>query len=366
MEPRSDRHSSAEPAWPVLDRYLAGAASDAERREIESWLGADPWERAEIAVLASVLREGSDDAFTTQSPPLASRPERRALRHGTSDNRWSRLWVTPVVALVFVGAGLASFVARRHSADSESSSSARRYTTRAGQQATVTLASGARAHLAPATTLTTRTTADDISVTIDGAALFTVTPDQRAPFIVHSARAEVRVLGTRFLVRQYPGEPVARVAVVDGRVAVHASPSSRASSTHARDGILTAGMTATVSDSGLGVTAPSSSITDQYTAWTRGRLVFRDAPVRDIIAELGRTYDVDIRLADSAAATRKLTWTVPISSRSIDDVLVVLTDLLGAHSTRHGRAVTIVPGRRDLRKLVQPVPTFTTESQYGR
>jgi ferric-dicitrate binding protein FerR (iron transport regulator) len=105
---------------------------------------------------------------------------------------------------------------------------------------------------------------------------------------------------------------------------------------------------------------------EDYTGWTTGHLVFRETPIRDAVVEIGRAYDVDIRIADSALATRTLSWTVPVTQRSLTGVLEFLTDVLDAHLVRSGRVITIVPGRSSVRKRVDPRHLLTSESQYGK
>jgi transmembrane sensor len=356
MEPHSTSVPPAEPDWLTLDRYLAGIASAAEQASVDQWLAANPGERTEMLVLARVLREGEvvpAPATRTVSPP--SMPSRRAVAH-----RHTWAWGTAAVAAALVGViALGTFV-RRGAAPERSAKHV--YIAPAGHRATVTLADGARALLAPATTITTQRSAAGTVVSVQGAALFTVTHDDRAPFVVRMGSTDVRVLGTTFMVRHYTYEPLAHVAVTEGRVSVRSTDTTAAT---AREIVLTENMVAMVDDSGR-IRRDSAAVASDYTAWTTGRLVFRDAPVREIVAEIGRTYGVDIRLADTSASARRMTWTVPVATRTLDDVLLVLTDLLGAHSTRAGRLVTIAPGRRTPVKPVRTLPSLTTEPQYGR
>jgi ferric-dicitrate binding protein FerR (iron transport regulator) len=232
------------------------------------------------------------------------------------------------------------------------------YRTGANERATVQLGS-ATVRLAPATTMTARTTGPlGTNITIDGEALFTVESSSRAPFIVHAGRSTVRVLGTTFTVRRYDSERQTRVVVLDGRVGV------RGANTDARDTVLSARMLAIVPDSGQ-VTIDQKVRVDDYTAWTNGRLVFRNVPVRHVIAEVGRTYDLDIRLADSTVGEHPLTLTIPVESQSAGQVLRVLEAILDAHVTRNGRIITLVPGRPATRRP-DVLRLSPKEIQYGR
>jgi len=120
-----------------------------------------------------------------------------------------------------------------------------------------------------------------------------------------------------------------------------------------------------VDDSGHIDVTPNISPTT-YTAWTRGELVFLRAPARQIVADLGRAYGADIRVADSALAHHLITWSIPVEQVTLAGALDVLTATLNAHVVRSGNTLTIVPGRtssaypRNRDSLTKP------ERMYGR
>jgi transmembrane sensor len=72
-------------------------------------------------------------------------------------------------------------------------------------------------------------------------------------------------------------------------------------------------------------------------AWTGGRLVFRDAPLRDVIAELARWYDLDIQVRDSSVAERRLT--ASFSGESVPLVLERIALSLNLQVDSHGRTI---------------------------
>lgn len=253
--------------------------------------------------------------------------------------------------------GLAFFVVGVHPAPVPSTSHS--YSTTAGHRATVTLRDHWRIDLAPATTVNVVTTGEaGTTVTVTGEALFTIAHHAMQPFAVRAGGVLTRVLGTQFVVRRYPTDSMTRVIVVDGRVSVR-----NRSLTQGRAPLtLSAGMLGMVTDSDDVTVTPHIAV-DDYTVLTANRLVFRATPVSDVITVLGRTYDVDIHIADTALAGHRMTMTIPVPQRSIDDVLALMTTTLNARYVRHGRVVTISPGRP-----VRHVPrtTFTPETRYGQ
>lgn len=198
---------------------------------------------------------------------------------------------------------------------------------------------------------------DATSIAVTGEAMFTVAHHGNHPFTVRTGRVVTRVLGTRFLIRRYPDDAVTRVVVADGRVAVHAEVGT----TPDAPVVLNANMMAVVSDSGGATVTPDIAL-DDYVDLTADRLVFHGTAVSDIVAALGRAYAVDIRLSDTTLAAHRVTMTVPVSQRSIDDVLTLLTKTLNARYVRNGSVVTITPGGVTHRRL----KPFTVETEHGR
>jgi ferric-dicitrate binding protein FerR (iron transport regulator) len=237
------------------------------------------------------------------------------------------------------------------------------YATARGESVHITLPDGSRASLAPATTMTVsrREHGARMTATVHGQAIFSVIPNARRTFTVQSGALVARVLGTRFMVRHYTGDTFTRVAVSDGKVALHVA----AANTEAAGTVLSAGMTALVHDSAPARTA-LARITYEDTAWVTGELVFRKTSVRDIVADIGRAYDVSIQLGDSALARQTLTWTVPVARQTLTEVLDALSTALDAHVIRANGVITLRPGVPAARAPLRRILSSSLESQHGR
>jgi transmembrane sensor len=175
-------------------------------------------------------------------------------------------------------------------------------------------------------------------VVLDGEAFFEVAHDAKRPFTVRSGGALTRVLGTRFDVRGYRGEPV-RVVVESGRVRL------RSAATAADTGVV-------LVRGDLGVAAPGERATmragvdpARYAGWREGRLEFDRAELSEVARELERWYGVEIRVADPALARRHLTLT--LARAPIDEVLGAISLSLGARWHRTGNTVLISPSSRE-------------------
>lgn len=223
---------------------------------------------------------------------------------------------------------------------------------------------GSTAILGPSTTATVTTQSDrEITVNVVGQAVFAVTPNPRRSFNVRVGTVIARVLGTTFFVQRYATDAQASIVVTNGRVAVGRLSNPRSSRN--AEVILSAQHLGIIPDSGA-MHVVNGVDSDAYTAWTTGRLVFQRTLVRDVIATLGRTYDVDIRLADTTLAMRTLTWTFQIAGYSRDGAVDMLSSLLGVHAERRGRVFTLIAGRERQTPPARHSFPSSQESAYGK
>jgi len=234
------------------------------------------------------------------------------------------------------------------------------YATTVGQRASLLLEDGTRVMLAPRSTLgVTRGFGQRTrAVTLTGEAIFDVPTASGIPFLVHTGTITTRVLGTRFDVRRYDTDARTRVAVISGKVIV-------TSRTHAAL-TLAAGAIGAATDSAVAMVSQDSAA--EAIAWSGGMLVFRNAPMSTVLAELGHWYGYRFRLTDSALATNNVTARFRIGSSSA--ALAHLKLLLNADLAFDGNLVTIRqrPFPRTLSRDRREVSdTFTfTQSEAGR
>jgi transmembrane sensor len=86
--------------------------------------------------------------------------------------------------------------------------------------------------------------------------------------------------------------------------------------------------------SGGRVAARRGAATPDDLAWLSGRLVFRDAPITEVGADLRRWYGVELRVSDTALLQRHFTGA--FAGDPADRVLEVLALALGARVDRRG------------------------------
>ncbi|MFD2599241.1 FecR family protein [Sphingobacterium corticis] len=126
-------------------------------------------------------------------------------------------------------------------------------------------------------------------VYLEGEAYFDVTKQKidhsSQPFIVHTAQSQIRVLGTRFNVNAYNDQTASSTTLEEGSVEVtrHASMEKH---------ILIPGQQAYLTASNLQVR--EASLTKEL-AWKDGDFVFEGASIAEMMDELARWYDVDVK-----------------------------------------------------------------------
>jgi transmembrane sensor len=210
-----------------------------------------------------------------------------------------------------------------------------------GQRASLRLSDGSQVMLGPLSSIRyTAAPGGPRTVHLSGQALFTVTHDSARLFAVHTPHGTATDLGTQFVVRSYPGDSTMVVAVVEGEVSLRPVADTLAGRAAADSLLLRAGDRGRAT--AIGKLAIERGVDlDRYLAWSEGRLEFRSAPMRDVVAELARWYDLEIRLANGAVARRRLT--ASFNDESIDEVLRLIRASLDVRTERAGRVVTIGP-----------------------
>jgi ferric-dicitrate binding protein FerR (iron transport regulator) len=376
----------------VLAAYLSGDVSPADHHLVEQWMQAAPEHTFEIQRLRATWEsaysvvsridggwdaESAWDAFertcvVTNHHAAHVHQFQPEMKQVYADDRMQRVR-TPrlrsdvrafpkslgVRAKQFTTAGIGATLVilfaifGTHTRAAGPAQTSQTYVTRPGQWSTIHLSDHSTITLAPATSVV----AKGNEFTLTGEAYFDIVAHSDRPIIVRTRNATVRVLGTRFDVRQYPSERVSRVVVNEGKIALHV-PARRNAPV-----ILGQQTVAQVTDSGI-VTEVSGA-TSAYTSWTRGELVFNGMQLRDVVAELGRAYGAEIDIQDSVLARKPMLMEVSVHHESLAEVLDAISLVTGAHYVRRGDAYLVVPGRPTRVGPTRQHP-LQPEKHYGR
>jgi transmembrane sensor len=343
------------PFLELLLRRVAGDLTAAEADVVQAWADASDENARTLAALQATLAPDGDGAEPPDEEVLWRRIS-AGLRNGRSGIALHRDGFAPmesargwrhIVTQLGIAAALAAavsgglwYVAREHRPPAPSSAGTsvkeHEYATRRGERALFRLPDGTKAMLGVESRLRVR---DDFGrhsrdLDLTGEAYFDVAHDTTQPFRVHTAQGIAHDLGTRFVVRAYPGDSVTDVVVAEGRVALRGDQAA------ASTALLARGDRGQVTASGR-VRAEHGVSVDDYLAWTEGRLVFRDTPLRDAATRLSRWFDVDVRVAPGGNSALPLT--ASFDDEPAPEVLRLVAVSLGLRLTRHGREFTLSP-----------------------
>lgn len=299
----------------------AGLLSPQDEHALAIWLAADPLHSTAYARLERAWDAMGSISGTNEMPSRATvLPFRQPaqLRQPIQLER-RRYWIGGAIAasLLLVALGGVNDWPTRLRADAM---------TATGERRAVTMADGSVVQLNTGSAITIAYRADRRVIhLLKGEASFSVAADPSRPFTVEAGGGTTTALGTRFIVRRTGTDT--DVAVTEHRVRVVSSSSAARPEQSALVG---EGQAVRYGTTGL--IAPHDIDIGTAEAWTRGRLVFVDRPLVDVVAELNRYYPGYIRVVGSDLARRRFSGAFPV-----DDPLGAVDAIqrsLGIASTR--------------------------------
>ncbi|HEX6223679.1 MAG TPA: FecR domain-containing protein, partial [Chryseolinea sp.] len=154
-----------------------------------------------------------------------------------------------------------------------------------GQKLDFRLPDGSRVHLNSNSTISypEKFLGEVREVTLDGEAFFDVTHNPAQPFIVRTANANTRVLGTSFNV--FSGNEITTITLVEGKVNV-STPGGQTT-------LLTPNQQATIAK-GEGDIETHEVDVEKYVGWKNNTLHFNNITVREAFTIIENWYNVQI------------------------------------------------------------------------
>jgi transmembrane sensor len=318
--------------WEALARYLGNDPAPDDRRVVENWLAQSEANRQTL--------ERLEQLWTT---PLPNTPEtdpaavweRRIAPHLTNDEDSTpvrplhRAWWQPVARSWRVAASIAGIaligLATYRSVWREAPP-AQVAQNPVGKRSLITLSDGSRVWLNADSRLEfPRKFAGSLrEVRLVGEAFFDVKHNPAQPFVIRLETASIRVLGTSFNVRAYPGDATVKTTVLTGRVAF--VPNKAATQNTARSSADTLFVTPdhrVVQQVQTLAVAEEPVMARKETAWKDNRLVFDQTPMSEVARTLERWYGLPVRLERTELANCPLTAT--FEGQSVREVM----DLIG-------------------------------------
>lgn len=335
-----------------LARYLAGELPPSDIERLDEWLQADPARRQRLEKLRELWARAADqpsgervdEVWAALSSKLAlEKPGKPALALHNPRRRWheQRGSAPSILAAISIAAAASiALLLYAPAAPEAPAPTFKEYATKNAQRADIRLSDGSRVVLAPASRLLVPDAYNvkTRDLRLEGEAYFDIFHNDAKPFTVRTPNTTTRDLGTAFAVTDYPTDRQAQVIVAEGEVGVLSARDTNASTLQ----LLKRGDLARVTATGT-ITRSRVTNLDRRLAWLRGGLAFDDVPLGDALKQIARWYDLDIRVADSSLASRRLIAT--IGNEPAADVLrlVALTLGLRVEHVEGSRLVTLHP-----------------------
>ncbi|WP_460421231.1 FecR family protein [Pseudomonas sp. ZL2] len=285
-------------------RSRDGALALAQQGEMQRWLAEHPQHQYEFDLLGTLWDAAGHvprarlEALC-QADPVSQLPRRRFI---------SQALAAGVASLAL---GLGWFGWQQHQLNYQD-----QVQTALGERRQLDLPDGSQLEVNGRTQLVVQFSAGQRRIELrEGEVMFSVAHDSGRPFMVSTGHGTVTVTGTRFDVRQDPEQT--RVAVENGSVRVEGRDASRA--------LLTAGFGSHIDARGQ-VAAPYAVDAAAVTAWRKGKLVFNDVPLSEVVKDVSRYRELPLRVAPGKVAALRLSST--FNADDTDALLRALPSIL--------------------------------------
>ncbi len=315
-----------------------------DNRFWEAFLRDHPHQRAMVTEAKRMLDSFRFDEDPTQTGKQAAQVWNRieATRQESSSTvdqsqgaRMLPLWHTPGwkwVAAVFIGLLICGAVLGywMNRAPME------QYTTGYGEIKTITLPDQSVAILNGNSTLRypSEWEGDETrEVQLEGEAFFKVVHTQNhQKFLVRtSPQLLVEVLGTEFVVKNRKSG--SRVVLNRGKVKLHLDHKQQNKQLVMRPGELVE-----LTNTAAGYTQKKVN-PEQFSAFTRRKLLLKDTPIREIAGLLEETYGMKVQVGNPGILNQTISGSIP--SDNVNSILFVLSQAFGYQVTREGNRVIL-------------------------
>lgn len=323
--------------------YLQGKASDADKLALLDWLQADEANKhAFAAVRDRWVRSGETPVDTSDAVDRAYRRFVNRMRREAACRKQPRLivWMrlAAAVALLLLCAVGGYYIGREAAPEPAVAVAPpvmNRVLMGADGKGSVTLPDGTVVWLNANSMLTYPEWFDASvrQVRLEGEGYFEVMRDEQAPFLVEAEGMTVRVLGTHFVMKSYPGRATAEAALLSGSIEVllpgKAQPIPLVPDQQ---------IACSRADGTYRLTTVDA---EECIVWTRDKLVCTNLPLADVLQRMRRWYDMEIKCRPGVPLADRLSLT--IRKESPEEILALLSQITPIQYRIQGKQAVIYP-----------------------
>ncbi len=154
-------------------------------------------------------------------------------------------------------------------------------------------------------------------VILKGEAYFDVVTDSKKPFVVKGEHIEVIAYGTSFNVQDYPEDLETRVTLLSGKISLVDRIDGKVLNL------------ADLNPNQMGLYYQDKRLVrietvdvEKVTAWTEGKLAFRDESFTEVVRKINRWYNVELVIMDKAL--KSYSYQATFMDETLDEVLKLL------------------------------------------
>lgn len=333
--------------WNLIAKKLSGEAVEEELQELEKQLRKNPELHYPMQTIIDLWRseqpsaqEEAHGAFNRhvermQHLKVDYKPQENSTTDHGEGRKYKRSFLWPALSLAAIGCvlffGLKSFWADvpvsadplRHAEKAISEVS-----TKNGFKTNLILPDGTKVWLNAGSNLTYDSAygKNIREVALSGEAFFDVVKNKEKPFIIHTSKINIKVLGTEFNVRSYPTDKTTEASLIRGSIEVTfkdkpnkkiiLKPNEKIVVENERS-VGAVVETAHQDNSAKVKEVPEPAVknlTYEYktgaiieTSWVENKLIFQDESFEDIARQLERWYGVSIRFENQQLKENHLT-----------------------------------------------------------
>ncbi|MGC8594583.1 MAG: FecR family protein [Candidatus Kryptoniota bacterium] len=349
--------------YKLLGRYFSGKCTDIEKKQIEHWISKNQPEFEELRKIwefSRELREHWNTGVALQKFKMtiddleSSKASRNGLRILNLPSRKKTFVSSYAVLLLKAAAVVLALIGSLYILRSAKEMALQKdrmptspqfllkeVSTRNGQKVDLKFDDGTRIILNSSSKISYVENADRTrEVYLSGEAYFDVVHNSSSPFVVHTSKAVIKDLGTRFDVRSWPDDGKTDVVVAEGTVSVQSEGGQSAVRVSAGEGI-------SLDQNGTIVKLKHVDL-NQAIAWTEGKIILRNTAMKDVVRQIWHEYGIKIFTADSSILSRTITATLT-KKESANEVLNIIALSLNITYRDSNDSVILLPSKPHLR-----------------
>jgi len=328
--------------WHLVSKKLAGEATAVELQELEDLLRQHPEMHYAIQHVHDLWQlqpkptPESEDAFQKHLNKMEAsgadvspwRPSLPQELEEPSPKKYFRRFVVPGLAFAAIITVIVVLFNRQPGKQDEAiaSKNLSEISTRNGSRTMINLPDGSIVWLNAGSRLVydKNFNTELREVTLTGEAYFDVVKNASKPFIIHAGKMDIKVIGTLFNVRSYPGENITEASLIRGSIEVMIKdrptekiilrPNEKISVANEPKPAQTGNITRKeennkpiVAISHLTYEPKDSTIIE--TSWVENKLIFRDESFKELAVRLERWYGIHLKFDNEEVQQLRFTGT---------------------------------------------------------